>query len=104
MAEDQAAAYLAEVRERAGLVRTTGRSREAGTPYSLNVARRNSARDVPPLLAAVEVVLDLHKPGPAGIDPAYPDLRHCDRDDQPWPCYEYERVVAALLGEGKADG
>ena len=118
MAEDRVAAYLAGVRERAGLVRKTERSREPGTPRALDVARRNSARDVTPLLAAVEAVRDLAD----GWD--IQAIRIADEIEQVSPrnvgarvllevrselrkiCAEAARsaISAALLGEEKADG
>jgi len=53
---DPVAAYLAGVRQRADWVRKTEQSTATDAPYTLSVARRNSARDVRPLLAAIEAV------------------------------------------------
>lgn len=49
---DQVTTYLTEVRGRAEQVRKAGRSRTPDAPHTLHVAQRNSARDVPRLLAA----------------------------------------------------
>jgi hypothetical protein len=54
--------------------------------------------DVERLLAAVEVPLRMHHPIAASV-PERPNLRICDRCERPWPCYEYEQIAKALLGE-----
>ena len=84
------AACLAEVRERADWVRKTERSRLADAPYTLGVARRNSARDVRPLLAAVEAALKHHKPGQQSIP-----ICDCGLS---YPCYEVQAISRALSG------
>lgn len=98
---DQLTAYLAAARGRADWVRKAERSRTPDAPDALNVARRNSARDVRPLLAAVEAVLAAHRPV---ADEKGRDRCACCRATSPtgqralWPRGEFQIVSRALLG------
>lgn len=87
---DPVAAELEAIRQRAGWVRTTEQSTATDAPYTLSVARRNSARDVRPLLAAVEAALKHHQPG------KLPWCGTCGPQHQ--PCQEMADIHRALLG------
>src|SRR5689334_22335412 len=97
-------AALQAIRDRAGAVAKLGPPRPGGD--LINAAHR-SAADVPRLLAAVEAVLELHKPEHADGRNADGDefdsyeCMACDtggvRDN--WPCDTY-RAIAAALAEG----
>jgi hypothetical protein len=94
---DPVAAYLAEVRERTDWVRKCEQSTASDAPYTLSVARRNSARDIRPLLAAVEAAVALH----FRTEP-WPGRYCCNGCGGHWPCPTYRAVAPALLGKREA--
>ncbi len=61
---------------------------------------RDSARDVPRLLAALDAVLKAHR----NADGRCAWCRGQDGERQKWPCGEYLTITRALTGEGGTDG
>ena len=99
---DDLAATLAGIRERAGVFVKLGPPRPVASAVA-NAAYA-SAADVPPLLAALEAVLERHveaviedMPGP------FHYCKTCSGHPK-WPCPEVRDISAALAGEGAGDG
>lgn len=100
-APDPVAAYLAKVRARAALTKSSahgyvarGETLPGGPCGEWLIANLDAARDVPRLLTALEAVLDRHQEAGNGCV-------HCMED---WPCAEYQAITTALLGEGGTGG
>jgi hypothetical protein len=88
MADDPVAAYLAGVRRRS---RWRSNADEIAAPGATAI---DSARDIPPLLAAVGAVLALHRRD-------HRKVPLCESCDYRWPCPTAQAVSRALLGEGE---
>ena len=99
MSDDRAAAYLAEVQNRADYVTAS-----AALGVGANENARRSAADVPALLAAVEAVLARHKPGARRaeihtLEGGWRRVTACAGCEEPWPCTDYRAISAELPGE-----
>jgi hypothetical protein len=94
MADDRVAAELAAIRED---FRVTADLERLGGYKTHTAALRHGTA----LLAAVEAVLALHRPGfEMCVDALW--CQECGVETD-WPCKEYQAISSALLGEAGTD-
>jgi hypothetical protein len=97
MPTDRLAERLAAIRLRAENVQNC----PAEAPDTLwRSVHERSARDVPPLLAALDRVLAVHRPAPGHDGKSRCAwCRTVSGIRELWPCGEYQAITAELVGE-----